>query len=90
MIAVAAFAAALLTQATAAPTPSAAPPVAAKPSPSDLICRSEPDPGSRLTHKVCLTRAQLRDRQLTNRQFVEDLSQQARVGPAIIMMGPPS
>lgn len=40
--------------------------------PNQLICRSEPEPGSRLMgHRRCLTRAQWVERSRLERQYVE-------------------
>jgi len=76
-----ALAAATLAPAAAAlaqpPEPAAAPSRSLRPAdprfdPNQLICRSEPEPGSRLMgHRRCLTRAQWVERSRLDRQYAE-------------------
>ena len=68
-----AAAAALAQPPQPAPSPSRNPrPADPRFDPNQLICRSEPDPGSRLMgHRRCLTRAQWVERSRLDRQYAE-------------------
>lgn len=79
---------ALFAAALAGQTPAPVPPPQAQKRP-DLICRSESDPGSRFTHKVCLSPSQLRDRRFMTQQYLEGVHQQGQLAPPQpMMMGP--
>jgi hypothetical protein len=57
-----------------------------------LFCRTEPITGTRISHKVCLTQAQLQARQDAARQFIETLQRNAGLGATGYgqMLGPTS
>ena len=78
----------------AATPPSAAPPAIAKapaaklPDPNALVCHSEPLPGSRLSTRVCMTKAEAEARRQRDRQGLN--AAQAQYGkPADAMMMTP-
>ena len=86
------LAAALLAQAAPAATPVNAPtpPAAGNPAP-DIVCRSEPEPGSRLTRHVCESRTAMLRRQAQDRDDVRRLQSRFRTysdGAMGGMMGP--
>ena len=61
--------------------PAAAEPTDAKPAvriakPDDLICRNEEVTGTRLTRRVCMTRAQREERSRNDRQTLENIQHQ--------------
>ena len=83
--------------ATASPPPAAAPAAgpgvkpAANLTPKDadpLVCHSESESGTRLTHRVCMRASEAARRRMEDRQALQDV-QGTRPATGMSMMGPP-